>query len=85
MNRRTAVLTLALAAGGCGSRPAGKQLSPEELAKLLEHRENIFFLDVRESMEIAQGGSVPGYVNIPLAQLEHRLNEIPRDKVIVTA
>ncbi len=64
---------------------AEKELSPEELSKLLEKRENLFFLDVREPQEIAQLGSVKGYVNIPLGQLEGRLKEIPRNKLIITA
>lgn len=61
-----------------------KELNPEELAKLLEKPENIYFLDVREPAEIAKLGTLKGYVNIPVSQLEARLKEIPRDKVIVT-
>src|SRR5579885_1494513 len=61
------------------------RFSDEELAKLLEKRENLFFLDVREPREIQQLGSIEGYVNIPLGQLESRLSEIPRDKLIITA
>lgn len=61
-----------------------KDLNSDELAKLLEHPGNIYFLDVREPAEIAKLGSVKGYVNIPVSQLEGRLKEIPKDKVIVT-
>ena len=61
-----------------------KELNSEELAKLLEQPGNIFFLDVREPAEIAKLGTVKGYVNIPVSQLEFRLKEIPRDKIIVT-
>ena len=61
-----------------------KELSPQELAKLLEEPGKIFFLDVREPAEIAKLGTIKGYVNIPVSQLEGRLKEIPRDKVIVT-
>ena len=61
-----------------------KELNSEELAKLLEEPGNIFFLDVREPAEIAKLGTIKGYVNIPVSQLEARLKEIPRDKVIVT-
>jgi rhodanese-related sulfurtransferase len=84
MNRRSALSILA-GAGALFSCAAEKELSPEELGKLLEKRENLFFLDVREPQEIAQLGSVKGYVNIPLGQLERRLKEIPRDKLIITA
>ena len=81
MNRRSALLVLA--ASGLAAA-AVKELTPEELGKLLEKRENLFFLDVREPAEIAQLGSIKGYVNIPLAQLEGRLSEVPRNKLIIT-
>ena len=62
-----------------------KKLSPDELEKALEKREGIFFLDVREPGEIEKLGTIPGYVNIPLAQLEARLKEVPKNKPIITA
>jgi len=83
MTRRNVLLGLA----GLPAIPAfgeSKKLSTEELEKLLEKRENLFFLDVREPDELKQLGSLDGYVNIPLGQLEKRLNEIPKDKLIVT-
>jgi NADPH-dependent 2,4-dienoyl-CoA reductase/sulfur reductase-like enzyme/rhodanese-related sulfurtransferase len=40
------------------------------------------FLDVREPEEHARG-SIPGSLNIPLAQLRERLSEIPRGKPVV--
>jgi hypothetical protein len=77
-----AAMLFGIACGQSG-KPV-KELNPEELAKLLEKPENIFFLDVREPSEIAKLGTLKGYVNIPVSQLEGRLKEIPRDKVIVT-
>ncbi len=61
-----------------------KELTAGELEKLLASQDNIFYLDVREPEEIKQLGSVRGYVNIPIGQLEARLKEIPKDKLIVT-
>ena len=61
-----------------------KQLSADELKKLLDEKK-IFFLDVREPRELAELGTIRGYVNIPLGQLEKRLSEVPKDKLIVTA
>jgi rhodanese-related sulfurtransferase len=70
----------------CAQAPASgsKTLSAEELAKLLETPGKVYFLDVREPEEIARLGSVKNYVNIPLTQLEARLKEVPKDKLIVT-
>jgi rhodanese-related sulfurtransferase len=63
---------------------AGQALSTEELEKYLKDSKKIFFLDVREPKEIEELGSVEGYVNIPLGELEKRLNEVPKDKLIIT-
>lgn len=80
------VLASAMLMGSaCGqSGKPVKELSSAELEKLLEDPANIFFLDVREPAEIAKLGTLKGYVNIPVSQLEARLKELPRDKVIVT-
>ena len=47
--------------------------------------ENIVLLDVREPWELEQFGTREGYINIPLAELEDRLGELPKDKTILTA
>lgn len=65
--------------------PAPKALTPEEVSAYLENPEKLFFLDVREEEEIKELGSIAGYVHIPIGQLESRLNEIPKDKLIITA
>jgi rhodanese-related sulfurtransferase len=59
-------------------------ISTEELERYLKDPKKVFFLDVREPKEIEELGSVEGYVNIPLGQLESRLNEVPKDKLIIT-
>lgn len=60
-----------------------QELSTEELEKYLNDKK-VFFLDVREPDEVKKLGSVEGYVNIPLGQLEKRLKEVPKDKLIIT-
>ena len=62
----------------------GQNLTTEELEKHLKDSKKIFFLHVREPKEIQELGSVKGYVNIPLGELEKRLNEVPKDKLIIT-
>ena len=71
--------------GALAAAAQDKNLSTEELRKLLENEKNLFFLDVREPKELQELGTIKGYVNIPLGQLESRLSEIPRDKLIITA
>ena len=60
-----------------------KKLSADEIRDML--KEDVFFLDVREPKELEELGTVKGYVNIPLSQLEVRLNEIPKKKKILVA
>lgn len=63
---------------------AEKKLTPDELKELLEKKDKVFLLDVREPRELEEFGAIEGYVNIPLGQLQDRLKEIPKDKVIIT-
>lgn len=76
------VLAFGLACGGAAN--GSKEISSEQLAKLLEQPGKVFFLDVREPAEIVALGSVKGYVNIPMSQLEARIKEVPKDKLVVT-
>jgi rhodanese-related sulfurtransferase len=57
----------------------------EELQQFIREQSNVFFLDVREPKEIAELGSLKGYVNIPIGELEKRMAEVPKDKTIITA
>ncbi|WP_183098525.1 MBL fold metallo-hydrolase [Nocardioides pelophilus] len=43
---------------------------------------NAFLLDVRNAGEIASG-FLPGSVNIPLAELRRRIDEVPRDRPVI--
>ena len=40
---------------------------------------------VREPKEIEELGTRKGFVNIPIGELEARVNELPKDKTILTA
>ncbi len=60
-----------------------KKLTPEELKQLMT--EKVFFLDVRTPAEIEELGTLKGYVNIPIDELEKRMSEVPKNRRIVTA
>ena len=80
---RQTLITLLLAALAL-PLAAEKKLTPEELKEALERKEGIYLLDVRNPEELVETGVIEGYVNIPLDQLEKRLSEVPKNKVIVT-
>jgi hypothetical protein len=65
-------------------QPKAAKMASDDVMALLE-KGDVFFLDVREPRELAELGTFEGYVNIPLGQIEKRLNEIPKDKAIITA
>jgi hypothetical protein len=64
--------------------PQAPRMASDDAQALLEKGE-VFFLDVREPYELEQFGTLEGYVNIPLGQIEARLDELPKDKAIITA
>ncbi len=57
-----------------------KSTSWDRLEKI--DKAELFILDVRTPAEFATG-AVPGAVNIPLAEIRDRINEVPRDKKVL--
>lgn len=57
-------------------------LSDEQLRQLLENDSKPFLLDVREPEEL-EDGRIAGSVNIPMREVEGRLQELPIDRDIV--
>ncbi len=58
-------------------------VAPMEVHKMQEEKAEFIFLDVRSPGEYEQV-RLPGSINIPLGALRGRLNELPKDKEIVT-
>ncbi len=66
--------------------PVGPELRVEaqDLDAVLAEAD-VVLLDVREPWELEKYGTRPGYIHIPLVELESRLDELPKDKTILTA
>lgn len=60
------------------------RVAADDIDKLLAEGK-VVFLDVREPKELEELGTREGYINIPLGELEKRLDELPKDKAILTA
>jgi rhodanese-related sulfurtransferase len=93
MTRRLAVLTLAvvtlaLVAVATPLRAqtpdSARRVDPANIDALIADGKTVV-LDVREPNELEETGTVKGAIHIPLGQLEARLGELPKDKVILTA
>lgn len=77
---------------GCSSQtlssivaPSVKTMSADELKKLVDSGQKFVLLDVRETEEIEQKGTLKNYLHIPLGQLESRISEVPKDVPVVAA
>ena len=95
MSSWVALPFLAFAAASCQQEgPAGgaaataendkpPRIAAADLDRLMQ--EEALLLDVREPSELKELGTLEGYVYIPIGQLEKRLDELPKDRLIVTA
>ncbi len=72
-------------ATGCSAGTQARKLSPDELKAMFDRHEDFVFVDVRRPEELQIMGTLPGYRNIPLDELESRYAEIPRDRLVVLA
>ena len=64
-------------------RGESPSLSPEQLFQEMESESPPVLIDVRTAFEF-RAGHLKGAVNIPLETIRERLDEIPKDKPIVT-
>ena len=78
------VVTMAQQPASPAAQPKAERMASDDVLALLEKGE-VFFLDVREPRELEELGTLEGYVNIPVGEIEKRLKEIPKDKAIITA
>ena len=83
--------TLAVLAGllvlACGGEPAPETSAPrvagQQITEILADS-NVFLLDVRLPGELVEQGAIEGYTLIPIDELADRLDELPRDRPILT-
>jgi rhodanese-related sulfurtransferase len=60
-----------------------QEISAQELEAMLKTEQPPLVIDVREPFELAYG-FIPDSANIPISAIALRLEELPRDQVIVT-
>ena len=59
------------------------EIKIDDLKQKYDKGERLFYLDVRESNELEDLGTLKGFVNTPLSQVEARMSEIPKDRPVV--
>ena len=68
------------------SSPVGEEMRVQaEAIDTVLTGDAVILLDVREPWELEELGTREGYINIPLGELENRLDELPQGKMILTA
>jgi len=79
----TAVLALLIVAPARAQQSQPATLTgADALKQKLDRGEKILVIDVRDDDEVTSG-SIPDAVHIPLAQLEQRMKDIPRNVQLV--
>ena len=61
-----------------------KKLTNAEFDAYLEHPEHVLIVDVRRPDEVSTIGGFPVYLSIQAKDLKAHLNEIPKDRPIIT-
>jgi glyoxylase-like metal-dependent hydrolase (beta-lactamase superfamily II)/rhodanese-related sulfurtransferase len=62
---------------------AGARMQPIDLMDFRAHPEAYTIIDIRNASEVAEGKVFPTAVNLPLPELQDRLDEVPTDKAVV--
>lgn len=60
-----------------------ERIAISELKKKLDSGEKLILIDVREDWELKQDGAIPGAIHIPVADLDKRMKDIPKDIQLV--
>ena len=60
-----------------------ERIAISELKKKLDSGEEFLLIDVREDWELENNGAIPGAIHIPVAELDERMKDIPRNVQLV--
>ncbi len=78
------VIILTLAAGTIWALQGNaERIAINELKQKLDSGEKLLLIDVREDWELEENGAIPGAIHIPMAELDMRMKDIPKDVELV--
>ena len=76
----TAMVGLTLSAGAALAQEGEtERIAVSELKSKLESGEEFLLIDVREDRELEEDGAIPGAIHIPVAELDKRMRDIPKN------
>ncbi len=78
------VITLTLVTGAIWALQGNtERIAISELKQKLDSGEKLLLIDVREDWELEEDGAIPGAIHIPMAELDLRMKDIPKDVDLV--
>jgi hypothetical protein len=60
-----------------------ERIAITNLKKKLDSGDKLLLIDVREDWELEKNGAIAGAIHIPMAELDARMKDIPKDAEIV--
>jgi len=60
-----------------------ERIAVTNLKKKLDSGDKLLLIDVREDWELEKNGAIAGAIHIPMAELDARMKDIPKDAEIV--
>ena len=60
-----------------------ERIAISELKQKLDRGDKLLLIDVREDWELEEDGAIPGAIHIPMAELDMRMKDIPKDVQLV--
>ncbi len=60
-----------------------ERIAISDLKKMLDSGEKFLLIDVRRDDELEADGAIPGAIHIPVAELDQRMKDIPKDIELV--
>ena len=63
--------------------PFDVQVDPADVLARVRSGEELLFVDIRQAMELAEGGVIDGALHIPLQDLPRRLGELDRARQVI--
>ncbi len=78
------VITLTLVTGAIWAlQTNAERIAISDLKQKLDSGEKFLLIDVREDWELEENGAIPGAIHIPMAELDMRMKDIPKDVQLV--
>ncbi len=78
------IIMLTLATGATWAlQTNSERIAISELKQKLDSGEKLLLIDVREDWELEEDGAIPGAIHIPMAELDMRMQDIPKDVQLV--